>query len=636
MVGVIENSRDDLLHKALFVPCTSKDGLARWVRVFLGIDLPSGWVCTDDDRHADTNSSPLDLLWEVYSKALDGTDPDYQSFLNYAARDTGKTVLASILELLCICHLRRNVLHLAAIEAQSRKCVKYLNRYVTRPIIRDFLTGSNKREVVLTRYEKNGESPINTKQWENLPPEEKDLWKRSSFSVVVTVATLSGVNSEHCSFVVIDEAELIAPEIFSEAQMIPSPGEERGELAITYVTSSRKFPFGTVQRLIDSAEDSGVQIRYWGLIDQTRPCPPSRHLPNEPKIKIYSNEETLRSIPQEDYDKLDGEAQNKWIKRTGYSGCLSQCSLFSVCQGRLATKQKSTSTMLKPIDHVIKLFKNVPPEKAKAQLMSWQPESVGLIYPRLSRTHCISAAQMIEKITGEKAADDSTRDDLIRAMLTNQMSFYSGLDHGFTHPFAIVTGGLWGKTLFIFHVIQVSGLELGEKISVMDREIKRFNPCIYPDPEDPSSNKSFKTAGYEIRKFTKDVDLGINTVRSKLTPTMSPEPELFFLAGEPGCENLYEQLAQYHWKIDIAGNPTEEPHKEDDDGADALRYLCQNLFGRDAIKHPGKALLSIDPQPYVSPDPNANWMQGKISELTGDNNLDQPVKIKKGGFKFSI
>ena len=294
--------------------------------------------------------------------------------------------------------------------------------------------------------------------------------------------------------------------------------------------------------------------------------------------------------------------------------------------------------MLQPIAHVQGLFKKTNVDVAKAQLMSWKPQSTGLIYPRLSRNHCLTAAQMIAKITGEAydpKDEPRSKAELIAVMRSHGIEFHTGLDHGYTHLMATTTGGLYGKSIFIFHVLGIAGLELGEKIMLLEKEIKGYDPMVYPDPSYPADNKSIKKAGFRVKAFVKDVELGINTVRAKLTPTMGDDPEMYFLAGDDGCEMLYEQMSRYHWKLDAAGRPTDQPDKEDDDICDALRYLCQNVFGRDAIRHPGKDSGAPQELPaYKNPDPNAQWLQGKIGELTGDGSIIQTVKVKKGGFRF--
>src|ERR1039458_306618 len=94
------------LRRAMWVPCRSKAALARWVRIYLGVDLPDGHV------DATSNSSPMECLWEIYSKALANDDPTFNRVLAYASRISFKTLIASIIEVLCLVHLDRNVVHL--------------------------------------------------------------------------------------------------------------------------------------------------------------------------------------------------------------------------------------------------------------------------------------------------------------------------------------------------------------------------------------------------------------------------------------------------------------------------------------------------------------------------------------------
>ncbi|MDE2425725.1 MAG: hypothetical protein KGO96_07445 [Elusimicrobia bacterium] len=70
--------------KLLFTPCQTKEHLKNWVKVFLNIDLPD---CTVDPS---SNSNPLDLMWEIYSKALEGKDELFTQILAYASRDSRK------------------------------------------------------------------------------------------------------------------------------------------------------------------------------------------------------------------------------------------------------------------------------------------------------------------------------------------------------------------------------------------------------------------------------------------------------------------------------------------------------------------------------------------------------------------
>ncbi|WNM70314.1 terminase large subunit [Myxococcus phage Mx1] len=651
--------REAIERKALFTPCTSKAHLKLWIKRYLGIDLPDVIVCDDDVTNPPSNSSPMDLIWEIYEKALDGTDEKAQEFLAYAARDSFKTLSASILEVLCLFHLRRDVAHMAAIEPQAQKAASYVAKYLQRPLLRDFVSGNNKREIRVLRYEDKNGNVLSEDEWDALDQRDQSRYEPVSNYMKIIIATLAGANSEHVSFMVLDELDLAPEGPVEEAKMIPAPGQVRGELPITFMTSTRKFAIGLVQKEIEKAQkdpQNHLQIRHWNLIDVTQRCPPERHLPDEPKQTIYYSESTLRSITEPEWELKTAEEQAKFFKAEGYAGCLTNCSLFAVCRGRLATKQTCTSKMLKPIPHTTTMFKKVSPDRAKAQLMCWKPSSEGLIYPHFNYSrHMLTAYEMAEKITGEKFPKAFNKADLIQLMINRRMEFHSGMDFGYTHNWAVVTGGLDGNRLFVFDVIAIAELELMEKIEVFKSKLSYLNPMVYPDPAYPADIKTFKRHGARCKNFVKDVLGGIEAVRAKVMPGLNKEPEIYFLAGDEGCQLLAERMAQYHWKIDANERPTMVPDDKDDDECDALRYLCQNLFspkGRvvAALAPTGAGAAMYDPafpmgqqqvpgmfqgERTVQPGVD-NWMQHKIQEATGGVVQEEKRSGRKGSFVFDF
>lgn len=599
----IEAQREQLERQALFATCVSKEHLKLWIKRYLGIDIPDCTVCTDDVTNPPSNSNPLELIWEIYQKALDGTDEDFQRVLAYAARDSFKTLGASIMEVLCLFHLRRNVAHMAAIESQAQKAASYLSKYLQKPYLRDYVEGNNKREIRITRYENPETGEILTPdEYKALDRREARKFEPVSQYMKIIIATLAGANSEHVSFMVLDELDLAPEAPLAEAQFIPAPGEVRGELPITFMTSSRKFAFGNVQKAIDKAAKDPtdkLQIRHWNLIDVTKSCGPERHLPNEPRIPIYYSEHTLKSISEAEYNILAPEERTKYFLKEGYAGCLKKCSLFAACQGRLATKQTCTSKMLKPIAHVANLMKTASPEMAKAQLLCWKPSSEGLVYPHFQyQRHMIDVVGMYEKISGEeipRKLEDGTinpeflefaakfrKPELIKFMQDRGMEFHAGMDFGYTHNWAVVTGAKDGHRMFIFDVIAVAGLELMEKIEMFKAKLGHLEMMVYPDPAYPADIKTFKRHGVRCKHFKKgpgSVIGGIEAVRAKILPGLGKEPEIFFLANDEGCELLAQRLAQYRWKIDANQRATDVPDDKEDDECDALRYLCENVFG---------------------------------------------------------
>lgn len=610
--------------------------LGDWIEFFLGIRLPD---CTVDP---DSNSNPLHFAWSVYSKAKEGDDEEFQRVLAYACRGGGKTLVAAIIEVLCLFHLGRNVGIGSAILDQARVMAGYLKGFANRPHLRDFIVGENEREVKVAWYE-SGDKRLSTAEWEALSPEDQSRYTFKSGFLKVVVATVTGMNSLHVPFLCLDEVDLADPAAIAESVYIPTQGLN-GELPITLLTSTRKFAVGNVQKEIDNADETKLQIFHWNVIDITQPCPPSRHKPDEPKVHLWIEPGDPKRIVQDaDAQLLDESERSKLVRLEGFAGC-AKCPLFAACKGNLATKQTATGPILKPISSVIGELRASSAEKAAAQMLCWKPSREGMIWSRLSRErHMKTPAQMAELITGEKYPESFTKADLINLFTSMGMPAIAGLDWGFTHLWTVVLGFLDGQKLYIVECIGAAELELSEKLEICDRRIKHLSPTIYPDQAYPADNKTFRKNGYRMMKFKKDVAGGIEAVRLRLEPGADKEPNLFFLSGDEGVETMFKSISGYHYKIDAAGNATEIPDDEDDDWADALKYLCQNLLTN---KKPivssdvGEVndtppLLDVNAPGIYTQD---NFLAKKIEELTQhtpSGTITGMSKGKRGGFFFS-
>lgn len=624
----------------LFKTCHSKKDLHRWIRVYLGLDIPE---CIIDPS---STASPMDIIYEVYERALKNDDENYSRVLVYASRDSYKTLSAAILEVLMLVHLDRSVAHMAAIEPQAAKCSSYVRKFLMRSILRDYVVGDNKREIFFVRYENDVGENITQKQYESLSPEDQEKYKEHETYVKVLVSTLQSTNSEHTNFMCVDELDVITnPRAYAEAQLIPAARD--GKLPITLLTSTRKS-YGLVQKEIDNAADTGLKIHHFNLIDVTERCPESRHKPELPRLPIYRSDDTLKAISEKAYEDLIPEKKSTYVKDEGFDGCLNNCRLFAMCQGRLATKQTSRSSLLKPIPDTINKFRSVDLDMAKAQLLCWKPSKIGLIYSRIDPTvHKISASAMAKMITGDDYPPHFSKTDLVALFRQRESAFYGGMDFGYSHNFAVVIGAKDGNRMFVIEAFQAAELDLGQKVSTCDSSIKKYSPSIYPDTAYPSDIKTFKKNGYSMRDWKKgpgSVKDGIGIMQTKLWPVIG-EPELYFLEGDPGVELLFKQLAQYHWKLDAVGDPTDEPDDKDDDGPDGTRYMVMNVFaskGKITVTHDiplPPSVATIQQQQYTED----NFIAKKVAELTGmtyesnaASNGQEQKKSGKGRFVFSI
>lgn len=554
------------------------------------------------------------------------------------------TLGAAILEVLMVLHARRNVVHLAALKEQSKKAQQYVKSFFRKPYLREFVEGDNVESIRVLRYEhkRRPEENLTQKEWGHLTEAQKAEYEEIDRTIEVVVCTITSCNGKHSAYMCVDEVDILPNEAaYEEAKMIPT-GQFDVE-PITLLTSTRKSSIGLVQREIDDAQKSGLHIRHWNIIDVTRACPPERHLPMEPMIPIYRNDDTLEAISQKAYEELVDAQKERFVKDEGYAGCIQNCRLFSVCRGRLATQQRSQSPLLKKVSTTQGIFRSLASvDTIKAQLMCWKPSSEGLVYPRFDPDlHLVTAGQMMQLITGEEMAiadgqwqaerRNVTRADLIAMFRERGCRFVSGMDFGYTHNFAVVTAAIDGHRAFIFDVIEVAQLELPQRIAMCKEKLLPWNPDIFPDMAYPADIKTFKRNGFKMIPWKKNqgsVKAGIEVVRMKLRPPMG-DPEMFFLRGDPGVESLCQKLTRYHWKKDAAGRWTDIPNDVDDDSCDALRYGTMNTFmprgriissNRDEPTPPATGVMQIG-QVRSLDDQQKMWSQQIMQHVMGGDGL---------------
>ena len=659
-MDITQAEKDILLREMLFVPCDTKEHLHAWVKAYLGLDLPGATVCHTDTDFEPSNSNPMDLLWEIYEAARN-KDRKKTRFLYYAARGCYKSVVASVIEALCFFHLRRDVGHMAANKAQSKIVQTYLRLYLQRPILREFMTSKNESEISVTWYELGDEklSPSQYKALKDDSPQQAAQYIEKMYMVKVVVATLGGANGLHCSMMVMDELDLTPAEIISEAAMIPAPGKEDGEPAMVLMTSSRKFAIGPVQNTIDNAHNTNVQIRHWNVIDVTKACPPERHRPDLPKLKVYYSNDTLQTIKEDAFEDLPEEERSGYKPDEAYDGCVTNCRIFAMCRGRLAKEQTCDTQLLRDVADTQDMFIGQPDvEKAQAQLMCWKPSRAGMIYPRLNRAHhLLTAPQIAGMMTGDEYPAKFGKANLVQFLAGQEVSYFVGLDHGFNHCFAGVLGFKWGTYMFVIDSFEIPGLELDGKIRLMESRYKQFDPVIFADTSHPGDNKSIGKHGFQMRKWVKgpgSVVDGIGLVRMKLNPVLSKVPELYFLKDDMGVEVLFSRLLKYAWVINRdTGEPTNEPNEDSDDGCDALRYLILNVFAPkgkvlvtktdDAIGNPlANPIQKLDNQQVRQKNWNDLLAHAGLTiddegGVTGeDDPAEKKPKGKKGGFLWDL
>jgi hypothetical protein len=619
--------------RELFRICRSKSELKDWIYFFLDLELPD--VIVDPQ----SNTTPMDMAWDTYAHFTGQiTDAEVSRILYYAARDAGKTLTQSVIEVLALLHLDVNVVHLAAIIQQSQNAQKYLKAFLNRSDTIGFLEGNNIRvtEVCLYRPEDPTDDGIvlTEKEWLTLNQNQQRGYYRVQNRAEIIVATMQSTNGLHAGIVCLDEIDVLSnPAAYAESVNIPTAVKRRDgktQMPLTILTSTRKSAFGLVQDEINKAPLTGLRVKHFNILDVTERCPPQRHRPDLPEAQMWVSTDELRHVDDATYRQMSFKEKESFSLATGFSGC-QNCRLFVACRGRLATAQTSTSKFLKPIQHVINQFKNNSIDMAKAQLLCLKPSSTGLVYSRLDRMkHVITPAEAYYKVFGEEVQDPQnfSKAQLMDALAARDVGWFGGLDWGSTHNFAYVHGFKDHNRGFVTHCVSIAELDPDQMLDVC-APFKRFDPQIYPDTADPKMNKLFKKNGYRMMKWKKgpgSVIGGINIVRWMLNPPMG-DPNLFIvrdLGDDPQIDLLWDNLSQYHWKLDAARKPTAVPSEDKDDEPDAFRYAIMNVFDPSAGQIVTSTMRTEDTeaQEFSAPgngglyDPK-HWMTQVISERTG-------------------
>jgi len=642
--------------KALFTPCRSKEELDRWIRVFLHIRLPDRVVATEPPDCS--NSSPLDMIWTLYDHALRNDTEGWRRTMAYAARFSGKTLGAAILETMIVLHTGRNIAHMAAIKDQSRKAQEYVKNFFFRPYFRDFVVGDNSTEVVVVAYiHKKDKTVLNDKEFQELSHSEQALYDRKENYIRIIACTMQSANGQHVEFFVVDEVDVIEKKnLRAYDQAKGGVPTSRGNMeAMTLFTSTRKSRVGKVQEEIDRAPKSGLRLIHWNIIDITEPCKPSRHLPEQPKQTYWISDADVKHITDDEYNSLPDSEKSRFYSREGYAGC-KRCPLFAACKGRLATEQVGAvgdfkdggTALLIGIDDVIDKFKDATPEFITTEYLCRKPDTSGLVYPRLSPEIHKKSANEIAKMVNPDAPPIDEKHKLIRYLAEQGCTFTTGMDFGYNHLFAVVTTAIWGNNAFVVDAIGLPRQELDDKLALTEH-LKQLNSSIYADPEDAGSIATFKRRGYRMKEWSKgagSVKSGIDIVRTKLY-SKALGATLYFLSGDPDIDTLFKHVQDYHFTTGPDGRFTETPDETNDDYPDALRYDIMNVFGKNGgLKNTNLGLSQV-PKANLEhwttrvENENRRAMGDMVRALTGQTkptdaeksaDSNGSTRIKKGSF----
>lgn len=542
-----------VIHELLMSPCANKWELDQWLKFFLAVDFAAYKVCEN------STTSLLDICWKVYNAAKTG-NPRETSFLFIAARGCSKTLLSAVLEVLMMYHFRRQCCHIAAILSQSQKAADYAKRFFSRPYLKDYVIASNSRKVVLSLKNAADENVY----------------------VEIVVCTLQGVNGPRGNFTVFDETDVVKDiRAYEDASMINVAVPITGEPPITFSISSRKSGVGLVQYEIDRADKKGTIVDFMNIIDITEKCPTVRH--GSQSVKVYLDEETLDTKNEQELERLPVKNQSRFTEFKGYSGCLTNCQIFSLCRARLPN-QKSTSLYLKKIEEVSAIMRETTVENIISQLLCLRPPTHGAVFTHFdTMKHVVSYAQMYEKLTGEEK-ESCTKFELISEFKKRNIPAYAGFDWGWSNPSTCIIAYMTGNDdIYVIEELGMTYTDDSEFIEIVKNTLHglyNIQMC-FPDTANGSAVRLLRKAGFTVtEKHGKEsIYYGIQLMKRHIK---SPGSKRTKLCISSTCKSLIEEMQKYHFKLDERGQIVADDRyaEEFDHQLDALRYIFVGVLGK--------------------------------------------------------
>ena len=577
----------------LMTPFEDMAHMQLWLKKWIGLTLPDQKIT----KYA--NSTPAHFVWEVYRAIMDGKP---LHIMGLSGRDSGKTVALSIMDLFSILHDQRAGLHSAMTKAQANRARDYLTQYINKqPLLRDAVTKDNTTKLDLM-----------------VGGEEVGLELIS--------LTPKAVQGAHYSFVSVDElaSSMDSQQVKAYRDLSGIPGTSaKGKPAVIVKITSRQSGASLAEQEVKNAHKSGIIIRKWTTIDSMVRCSDERS--GTESKPMWINIIKGLHYSEDDYNNLHPEMKLDFEYTSETKIGCHGCPLAVYCQGQ-SKKQTGDSVLLRSVDDVIaKVNASGSHDWVLSQIMSLQPSNQGLVYPDFNAdTHVKNWNQLYKILLDKDYPEECTREIWHKAARKAGVTFYGGIDWGWTNPSTCVVFGLDQRGRI--YVVEAVGM-LGQNDSNWVQYIKsniqtKWNVQMWmPDSESKSGLDFLKEAELprvEIDKGPGSVLKGINILRSKLrVPGTNNDTLIYFTNDLPRQVSdhhpgIIEEFSMYAKETDAAGNVMDDKViKANDHFLDALRYAIYWLFGKAKAQAVFANTRDDSKQNYPSPTgPQLAEMQG--------------------------
>ncbi len=607
-------------YEFMLQPCKTKDDLRNWLWLFLDLDPPDTIV------DPESNCSPLDMAWKVYSNCLWYNSLPIENreekMLFYANRSGFKTYVAAAIEFMVALHDHRGVVHTAATLPQARKCYQdYFKKFLEKPFFKPLLDKVKKNTSDQCVFE-------------------------DGTNIKIIPVTKQAVQSQHESLLCRDEVDVVEDEgAYYDLDGIPvGMPDATKRPPIDFAISVRKSAFGLVQREIENAKEKGTGVYHWNLIDCTESCPDSRS--GTTPTTLYVMENSMVTINEAKYQSLDEGQKKKYVAHAGLTGCYDNCKIFGACQTNLK-RQTSKSKWLKTIDEVHGIMKRCTDTVFIASYLCRKPPSEGLAFPRFDEKNMRTYREMYEVFKGEPWPKETmSLDEFVGVMQKYRIPCFAGVDWGYTDPSVCVVMYIdKNENVYIVHSLSRTQEDNAAFIKMMVEDIQpRFECDMYfPDSANPSGIsmmvKANLPASKRVEKAKNSIYDGVQVMKAFVTAPGTNTAKLF-VSTDGTCDDVLYEFGKYHHEVDASGKIDDLKFADTQNHRmDSIRYTLYTLFGKNQAQI--MVVTSEDgpkPEPTGLKDMNGNFLRtptaAEIAAHLGrgnftDNREDHAKKVKR-------
>lgn len=467
------------------------DELHAWVKDNLGLDVPRESVCGH-------HSAPFDYLQHAYFEPTNDC-------VVWAPRGGGKTRLGAVATLLDLMH---------------------------KPGVSIRIMGGSLEQSM--------------KMWEHLLPDVqkqfpdlklRDGCKKISLPEGGTAAVLPqsqrAVRGMRVQKLRCDEVELFKPPVWEAAQLTTRSDAGRrkkaeGVSGVVEAFSTLHESGGLMSQIVKHAEERGVPVFRWCILDVLAECPPER--------------------------KCEG------------------CELWKECQGRA----KNDCHGFVSIEDAVRLKSRVSRETWETEMLCLRPSVHGRVFP-----HFVEEVHVRDEVETLLPVEDRGHPGVLSL----------AVDFGFANPFACLWVRRYGQGReAITHVIDEhieKEMTIDQHLAIIQARNWPQAGSIYCDPAGTHPNDQTATtnvkllgdAGYKVKTRATPIAEGIELMRLAIAPALG-EPRLFVHSR---CRKLIDALKSYKYPEPPKG---ESPLKDGthDHPVDALRYYFVNHKPRGRVR----------------------------------------------------